>query len=106
MAITSLRESSVKSAIDDLVTMIDPALFQSTFGAGIEQLDSLVAAKSVTIAKLMEIAPAGTIDPTPSLYNTTMYLMACLLGVALISNALMRPVDAKHHMTEAQLKEA
>jgi len=38
------------------------------------------------------------VDPTPSLYNTTMYLMAGLLAVALIANALMRPVDSRHHL--------
>jgi hypothetical protein len=47
----------------------------------------------------MEIAPAGTVDPTSSVYNTTMILMAALLGVALLSNAFMRPVDEKHHMS-------
>ena len=30
----------------------------------------------------MEIAPEGTVDPTPSLYNTTMYAMAGLLVIA------------------------
>jgi acetylglutamate kinase len=48
----------------------------------------------------MEIAPPGTVDPTPSLYNLTMYLMAALLAIALVANALMAPVDAKHHMAE------
>ena len=48
----------------------------------------------------MEIAPAGTVDPTSSLYNTTMYLMAAILFVTLVMNATMRPVDAKHHMKE------
>ena len=100
LAITSLREISVKNAIDDLVGKIDPTAFQSKFGAGIEQLDQLVAAKTVTISKLMEIAPTGTVDPTSSLYNTTMYLMAVLLLVALIANAFMRPVNPKHHMKE------
>lgn len=100
LAITSLREISVKNAITDLVERIDPAKFQEKFGAGIEQLDQLVAAKTVTINKLMEIAPAGTVDPTSSLYNTTMYLMAVILFVALMANALMRPVNAKHHMKE------
>lgn len=100
LAITSLREISVKNAINDLVDKIDPAAFQAAFGAGIEQLDQLVAAKTVTISKLMEIAPAGTVDPTSSLYNTTMYLMAVILFVALIANALMRPVNPKHHMKE------
>ena len=33
-----------------------------------------------------------------------MYLMAMLLAVALVSNALMRPVDPKHYMSEEELK--
>jgi hypothetical protein len=60
----------------------------------------LVEQKTVTIAKLMEVVPVGTVDPTSGVYNTTMYLMAALLGIALISNALMRPVDTKHHIRE------
>ena len=100
LAITSLRELSVKNAINDLVAQIDPARFQEKFGASVEQLDQLVAAKTVTINKLMEIAPPGTVDPTSSLYNTTMYLMAVILFVALVANALMRPVNPKHHMKE------
>ena len=100
LAITSLREKAVGEAITDLVTKIEPAAFQQTFGAGIAELQQLVDAKTVTIAKLMEIAPQGTIDPTPSLYNQTMYLMAVLLFLALISNAFMRPVAAKHHMPD------
>ncbi len=100
LAITSLREISVKNAITDLSAKISAADFQATFGAGVEQLEQLVAAKTVTISKLMEIAPAGTVDPTSSLYNTTMYLMAVILFVALIANATMRPVDSKHHIKD------
>ncbi len=106
LAITSLRENSVTKAIQGLADKIDPAIFQKTFGAGAEQLEKLVEAKTVTISKLMEIAPEGTIDPTPSLYNQTMYLMAALLFIALIANLFMRPVNPKHHMTEEQLKNA
>ncbi|MFK7865661.1 MAG: hypothetical protein AB8B95_15705, partial [Pseudohongiellaceae bacterium] len=79
---------------------IDPASFQAQFGAGIDQLELLVSQNSVTISRLMEIAPAGTPDPTSSIYNSTMILMAVLLGVALLSNALMKPVDAKHHLPD------
>ncbi len=100
LAITSLREISVMNAINDLITKISPSDFQAKFGAGVEQLDQLVTAKTVTISKLMEIAPAGTVDPTSSLYNTTMYLMAVILFVALIANATMRPVNSKHHMKD------
>ena len=98
LAITSLRESSIASAVRDLVRTVDPQAFQVAFGAGLDQLDVLIEQRTVTIAKLMEIAPAGTVDPTSSVYNTTMYLMALLLAIALVSNAVMRPVDHKHHM--------
>ena len=102
LAITSLRENSIAHAIDDLVSKIDPAAFEQAFGAGLDQLNLLVAQKSVTIAKLMQIAPVGTVDPTSGLYNTTMYLMAVLLAVALVSNALMHPVHPRHYMREAE----
>lgn len=98
LAITSLREHATGKAIAGLVETIEPRRFEAAFGAGVGELDRLVEAKTVTIAKLMELAPAGTVDPTSSLYNTTMYLMAGLLFVALIANALMRPVDPKHHL--------
>lgn len=100
VAITSLRENSVNSAINDLVSVIDPAAFQIQFGAGIDQLELLVAQNSVTLSRLMEIAPPGTTDPTSSIYNSTMILMAMLLGIALVANALMRPVDPKHHLPD------
>ena len=100
LAITSLRESSVNSAINDLVKIIDPAAFQKQFGAGVDQLELLVAQNSVTLSRLMEIAPTGTTDPTSSIYNSTMILMAMLLGIALVANALMRPVDPKHHLPD------
>jgi MFS family permease len=100
LAITSLRQSAVARAIEDLASRADPAAFQQRFGAGLDQLDQLVAAQTVTIARLMEIVPAGTVDPTPSLYNSTMYLMAVLLAVGLVSNALMKPVAKSHYLQE------
>jgi MFS family permease len=98
LAITSLRQNSVDNAISDLMTSIEPAAFLAQFGAPVGQLEVLVAQNSVTISRLMEIAPAGTTDPTSGLYNSTMVLMAALLGIALVSNALMKPVDTRHHM--------
>jgi hypothetical protein len=99
-AITSLREYSLRNSVTELVAKIDPAMFERTFGAAPEQLDLLLQQKTVTLSKLMAIAPPGTVDPTSSLYNTTMYLMAALLALALISNALMRPVSGRHLMKE------
>lgn len=100
LAITSLRESASLRAIADLASKVDPVAFAQRFGAPLEQLDQLVAAQTVTIARLMELAPSDTVDPTPGLYNSTMYLMAALLAVGLISNALMRPVAEKHYLKE------
>jgi hypothetical protein len=100
LAITSLRQGAIGRAIEDLAARVDPLVFQQRFGAGLEQLDQLVAAQTVTIARLMEIAPPGTVDPTPSLYNSTMFLMAALLAVGLLANAGMKPVASNHYMKE------
>jgi len=96
VAIAELRKLSVTNSLDKLVATIDPSAFLEKFGAPIDKVDELVKAKTVTISKLMEIAPAGTVDPTPSLYNTTMYAMACLLIIAFFSNLLIKPVNKKH----------
>lgn len=106
LAITSLREMSVGRAISDLAARVDPAAFAEKFGAPLAQIDQLVAAKTVTISKLMEIAPQGTIDPTPGLYNTTMYCMAALLVIAFFANLLIRPVRDHHHHAEPSMAAA
>ena len=100
LAITTLRQNSLTDSIYELAAKVDPAKFAESFGASIDKLDLLIEKKTVTLAKLLEITPPGTPDPTPSLYNTTMYLMAFLLFIALISNALMKPVHSKHHIED------
>ena len=97
-AITYLRNISKESAIADLAAVVDPAAFAEKFGAPIAQLNELVAANTVTIAGLMELAPAGTVDPTATLYNTTMYCMAALLVIAFFANLMVRPVRDHHHV--------
>lgn len=44
----------------------------------------------VDLGSLMEIVPAGTLDPTPTLYNTALYSMAGLLTCAVICNSMIR----------------
>ncbi len=96
--LTSLREQSVYQAISDLASKIDSDKFQQAFGADKSALDALVEAKTVTIIRLMDICPPGTIDPTPFLYDSTVYAYAGMLSVALVSNALIRPVSSKFHL--------
>ena len=95
LLITQLREFSVERAIRTLAANIEPAAFEAHFGAPMTGLDELVAANTVTIGKLMEIAPAGVPDPTPGIYNLTMFVMAALLAVAFFANMRMRPVAAR-----------
>ena len=98
VAITALREKSLHDAIANLSKQIPSEQFQSAFGAPLSELPLLVKNKTVTIAKLLELAPTGTQDPTPTLYNTTMFLMAMLLVAALLANSAVKPVHKKHHM--------
>ena len=44
----------------------------------------------------MNIMPQGTIDPSPFLYNNTMYTMAALVGVGAALHFMVRPVDKKY----------
>jgi hypothetical protein len=100
-AITWFRGRSVRAAIDGLVHQIDPRRFQEAFGAPVDELGLLVERKTVTISRLLELAPPGTVDPSSTLYNSTMYAMAALLAVALAANLLVWPVDPKHHLRDA-----
>ncbi|MGY0398455.1 MAG: OFA family MFS transporter [Ostreibacterium sp.] len=100
LVITSLRQLSLDNAIEKLSSIVNPSTFAEKFGAPLSQLPELVSAKTVTVAKLMEIAPHGTIDPTPNLYNTTMYTMAALLAMAFFANLLVKPVKQHHHYIE------
>ncbi len=100
LAVTSLRDRSLMTEINRLAETVSPQQFVKTFGAGVNDLEILVQNKTVTLAKLMDIAPEGTVDPTASLYNSTMYVMAALLVIALISNLLIKPVHEKHHVKD------
>jgi len=95
-----LRQTASNTAILELVAKVDPAVFQRSFGCPVENVHALIDAKSVTIENLLAIAPEGTFDPTPYLYDSTMYTMAGLLSVGFLSNALITPVASKWHMPE------
>ena len=96
--LTRMRELSERNSIAYLAAQASPRAFEEKFGAPVERLSELAAAKTVTIERLMEIAPPGSVDPTPSLYNTTMLAMAALLVIAFFANAAIRPVAARHRM--------
>eukprot|EP01035_Chromulina_nebulosa_P027044 gene27044-35499_t len=88
----NLRAYSEYQAVHSLISKISPEKFLQTFGAPIEKANELLAAKSISIGKLMVLAPQGTIDPTPHLYDTTMYAMGGLMAVAVIAHSLVKPI--------------
>ncbi|MBN1925797.1 MAG: OFA family MFS transporter [Prolixibacteraceae bacterium] len=98
--ISHLRGSSINKAITEIAATIDPARFQEKFGEPISHLNKLVETKTVSLSKLMEIAPPGTIDPTSGLYNSTMYTMAALLAVAFFVNLMVKKVNSKYYHKE------
>ncbi len=98
LLITNLRHSAWCDAVKQLASVCDPERFQSTFGVPITSLSELITSNSITIQQLLAIAPAGTADPTPFLYDSTMYAMSGLLAIAFVSNALVRPVHPRFHM--------
>ena len=57
-----------------------------------ESAYELLASKTLTISKLLVLAPPGTLDPTPHLYDTTMYAMSALMATAVITHSLVRPM--------------
>eukprot|EP00794_Sanderia_malayensis_P017685 gene17685-19451_t len=92
----TLRKYAEQNAITDLLSKCDPAAFKERFGQDISNSQALIDAKTVTINKMMEIMPTGTMDPTPYLYNNTMYTMAGLMAMAALCNYLLKAVDQKH----------
>ena len=98
LLITYLRDFSEKGSINDLASQVDPEAFEALFDAPLSRLQELIATKTVTVGKLMEIAPPGTVDPTPNLYNVTMFIMAGLLALAFLANMAVRPVAERHHL--------
>ena len=61
------------------------------------QAQSLIEAKTLTISKLMTIMPPGTIDPSPFIYNNTMYTMAGLVSLGAMLHLAVRPVNPKYY---------
>merc|ERR1719308_439973 len=92
----NLRKVAETQAITDLLSKVEPAAFSAKFGADLSSAQSLIEAKTLTISKLMTIMPQGTVDPSPFLYNNTMYTMAGLVGVASMLHFMVRPVDQKY----------
>ena len=80
----------------ELLAKVDPSKFQEAFGVDLSQAQTLIEAKTLTISKLMTIMPPGTLDPSPFIYNNTMYTMAALVSAGAGLHLMVRPVNPKY----------
>jgi hypothetical protein len=100
----NLRALSESKAIAALLQKINPAVFEQTFGVPVAAAEPLIKAKTVTISKLMELVPEGTIDPTPFLYDTTMQTIAGLAVLATFTHYCVKKVPEKYFEKEEKPK--
>eukprot|EP00462_Mataza_sp_D1_P017256 CAMPEP_0175156026 /NCGR_PEP_ID=MMETSP0087-20121206/21349_1 /TAXON_ID=136419 /ORGANISM="Unknown Unknown, Strain D1" /LENGTH=240 /DNA_ID=CAMNT_0016443341 /DNA_START=63 /DNA_END=785 /DNA_ORIENTATION=+ len=92
-----LREKGVNQGIRDLTALVDDSVFASTFGASKDELEVMIAGKSISISRLLEVAPPGTADPTLLVYDQALYIMAALQCTAFAGNLLLQPLPAHKH---------
>lgn len=110
MGLAYLRSYSYDNAMEDLLHIVeahDASALERTFGVSNsdnEAIQKLVEAKTLTIEKLMELAPPNTVDPTPFLYDTTCYVAAGLMSLAFLSNLAIRPLDLRQELERMEQK--
>ena len=100
-----LRKKSELAAISDLIAKISPEKFKEFFGVDVSQAKELIETKTVTINSLMKLVPEGTQNPTPFLYDSTLYSMAGLMTMAAVMHYMVRPVNQKYFEVENKKKE-
>lgn len=66
----------------------------NTFGAPMERASDLLATKTLTISKLLALAPPGTLDPSPHLYDTTMYTLTGFMAASVVIHSLVKRVPS------------
>ena len=84
--VSKARDYSYASHASRIAELCDDQAFAAAFGASKAELPSLLHSKTVTIPLLLQIAPEGTADPSPLLYNEVLYMLTGISGLALACN--------------------
>ena len=100
MIVTQCRQSKYKKSIYELSEHVNPEVFMNEFGASINDLDTLIQNKAVTINKLMQLIPEelNIVDPTPFLYDTTMYAMSGCMALCATANLVVKRLGTPKQM--------
>jgi hypothetical protein len=81
--ITSLREREVARACHEMVLDINATDFTEAFGAGTDQLDTLISHRIVTIPKLLRLLP----DDYPGITHSLFLVVVSPISM-LVSNSI------------------
>jgi len=94
-----LRGRASESAMLDLVNKIDPNVVISEYGS-ISNLTTLIENKAMTIPQLMQLTPMGTLDPTPFIYDTSLYAAGMAYGIGFMSQMMVGSVSDVHRRVD------
>ena len=83
---SNARDYSYQRHAMELAQLVDEPAFVREFGCVAAEAGPLVQQKVCTIPLMMKLAPAGTVDPTPFLYNEVFYTIAGASAVAFACN--------------------
>ncbi len=92
--LTYLKDRKESNSIHELSEHVDPNAFVERFGAPLSDLDSLIESKAVSISKILQMIPEdiSVTDPTPFLFNDTMYAMSCIMALCAGANFVLRRI--------------
>ena len=83
---TKVRDYSYAKHALIIAETCDEEAFVNAFGAPKAEAASLVQSKVVTLPLLLRIAPEGTVDPSPLLYDDAFYTLAGFSALAFACN--------------------
>ena len=95
-----LRSVEEAKSIETILRSVDPAVFKSVIGEDISSATVLLENKSLTLSKLVSMLPQDVVDPSPFLYDSTMYTMAGLAACSALLHYSVKPVHRKSFETE------
>lgn len=91
-----LRSVEEARSINTMLIQIDPQVFVKATGQSIDMASSMLETKALTMSKLVTMLPSGMSDPTPFLYNSTMFTMAGLAACSALLHYSITPVNKKY----------
>ncbi|KAH9256315.1 hypothetical protein BASA81_005536 [Batrachochytrium salamandrivorans] len=96
MLFSYFSKQSTNEHIHSLLELVEPQPFSQHFGgATLDQAQLLIDNKTLTISRLLEICPPGTIDPSALVFDKALGVAAGLSIVALLLNRMTVPLVSK-----------